>query len=761
MNNILQVKIPFRSEKNPAGFGPINMRAGNSLSTEKIGFLQDDLRSIVRYYSERKTFVEKLIIDAKYNDIIAKSSRIKELIKPPKQNLNDAVVGARFSDSELGEEKHIITYYIDKSTIVKNINILDQVKSFIENELDGKATKDNFNELSIADDATRQKLKNNIYEKYGLKKNKMRQLIVDCSVIDSFSVPGISSNNNDNNTFLVTFYKTEMSLSTLFEKLKIDSIKYSYSFCGESSISMTKELFDLLSEQVPYMISMISSDLSQITFDEIKNTMFDEPITIPDPENEPIIGVIDTLFDENVYFHSWVENIDYLDEFEKLSLKNENRDHGTEVTSIIVDGPRLNPWLDDGCGRFRVRHFGVCDYRISTAKLVRKIKKIINDNPDIHVWNLSLGTEEEVSKNFISFDAAELDEIQATKNVIFVVSGTNDNRHEKSGIIRMGSPGDSLNSVVVNSIRRDGKPASYSRKGNVLSFFNKPDVSYYGGDFDERINVYSSSGEKQVYGTSFAAPWVSRKLCFLIDVLGMPKEIAKALIIDAAAGWEYKINTYKDKELLGYGVIPIDIKKIIETPEDEIKFVVYGTSEAYKTANYQIPVPKDVDDKYPFVARATMCYFPKCSRSQGIDYTNRELSLSFGRVNNKDRIEDINDNFQDDEHSYIDERTSRSDFRKWENTKFISKKYKNNRALKSYKDRVWGLTVVSKERLANERDNLNFGVVITLRELNGINRIDDFIKACTLRGWIVNEVFVENRIEVYNSIQEELQFDDI
>ncbi len=31
----------------------------------------------------------------------------------------------------------------------------------------------------------------------------------------------------------------------------------------------------------------------------------------------------------------------------------------TAVSYIIVDGPRGNPELADGCGRFRVRHFGV------------------------------------------------------------------------------------------------------------------------------------------------------------------------------------------------------------------------------------------------------------------------------------------------------------------------------------------------------------------------------------------------------------------
>ena len=218
-----------------------------------------------------------------------------------------------------------------------------------------------------------------------------------------------------------------------------------------------------------------------------------------------MIGVIDTFFDENVYFGAWVDNNDYISDLEEYQNDLNQRDHGTEVTSIIVDGPRMNPWLDDGCGRFRVRHFGVCSNRISTIRLVKKIKDIVRENPDIHVWNLSLGTEDEVSKNFVSFDAAALDEIQAGRNVVFVVSGTNDNREVRNGALRVGSPANSLTSLVVNSVRRDGQPAGYSRKGNVLSFYNKPDVSYYGGDYDDRLTAYSSYGTEKVYGTSFAA----------------------------------------------------------------------------------------------------------------------------------------------------------------------------------------------------------------------------------------------------------------
>ncbi len=542
--------------------------------------------------------------------------------------------------------------------------------------------------------------------------------------------------------------------------MKNISIKYRYSFYGKDTISATKELYEFLNDKVPYLISMISPDLSKLVLDDIKDTSVKEQIQIPDPVNEPVIGVIDTLFAEQVYFHNWVENIDYLDEYENVAVSGDQRKHGTEVTSILVDGPRLNPWLNDGCGRFRVKHFGVCSNQISITRLVRKIKEIVNQNPNIHVWNLSLGAEDEVSKNFISYDAAVLDELQSQKNVIFVVSGTNDNRNDRSDTIRVGSPADSLNSLVVNAVRRDGTPVSYSRKGNILSFFNKPDVAYYGGDYDERIFAYSPFGKEEVYGTSFAAPWISRKLCYLIDVMGLPKEVAKALIIDASAEWSYKTAPQNLKELTGYGIVPIDINKVLSTDSNEIKFIVYGTSKSYRTTNYAIPVPRDEDGKYPYIARATLCYFPQCTRSQGVDYTNRELSLRFGRVKTNGQIDDINENIQDETGSHIDERQSRKEFRKWENTKLISKIIKMNRPLKSYGDRFWGLAVTSKERLAmRTMGELNFGIVITLREINGINRIQDFIRACNMRGYIVSELNIQNQLEIYNINQEELTFE--
>lgn len=749
MNPILQVKLRFSNEANTNRPGARNLRRKAETTVEKIDKLCDELNAILRFYRSSPQFIQDILIDVNYNDIIAKSNRIKALLKPEGKEVNDAVVGARFSDAPVGEENHIITYYLEESTIKKTIENLQIAKRFLNNKLSGKATFDNFNE-------PKNKLN---YNGYPISKSKMRDIIVDCSVIESFSRPQIAEAPNKE-SFLVTFYKTELSMEALLEKLKIDDIRYKYSFYGDDTMSADKELYDILESNVPYLISMVSSDLSKITLDDLEKDQRKEDIYIPDPSNEPIIGVIDTLFDESVYFSEWVENNDYLTDVERLMCSDKEREHGTQVTSIIVDGPRMNPWLDDGCGRFRVRHFGVCADRIQTPKLVKKIKEIVNNNPDIRVWNLSLGTDDEISKNFISYDGAFLDELQAKKNIVFVVSGTNDNRDNKPGLLRIGSPADSLNAIVVNSVKRDGTPASYSRKGNVLSFFNKPDVSYYGGDYDDRIKTYSCFGEDEVYGTSFAAPWISRKLCYLIDVMGLPREVAKALIIDSAAGWEYKTGAYRNKEIMGYGIVPIDISQVLSTENNEIKFILYGTSESYKTTNYAIPVPKDEDNKYPYIARATMCYFPECSRSQGVDYTNRELSLKLGRVKLDGKIADINENIQDEDGAHADERQSRKEFRKWENTKFISKILKDNRSVMSYGDRLWGITVTSKERLSSKMHReLNFGTVITLREINGINRIQDFVTACNLRGWIVNELDVQNQVEIYNANQEEIVFD--
>ncbi|WP_457824384.1 S8 family serine peptidase, partial [Staphylococcus aureus] len=84
-------------------------------------------------------------------------------------------------------------------------------------------------------------------------------------------------------------------------------------------------------------------------------------------------------------------------------------------------------------------------------------------NPDIKVWNLSLGSNKEKPENFISPEASILDKIQYDNNVIFIVSGTNKPLSVK-GSMSIGAPADSINSIVVNSVDIENNPATYSRE---------------------------------------------------------------------------------------------------------------------------------------------------------------------------------------------------------------------------------------------------------------------------------------------------------
>lgn len=748
MNNILSVKLPFQSEKNPNKPGPRNLNKTRTVSSDALQQLILELEGILDFYSDKGGLIKDCLVDVAYVDVISKSGRMQEIFKSVGGDCNDLIVGARFSKNNRGN--HIITYYVTRECIITAISNLKEVSSFIDKALDGRATSENFkSDLDID------------YGLSSLPKTKLRGLIVDCSAIDSFGVPNVNKDGMVlETTSIVTFYSTEIPVSEILEKLSFP--RSCYYLVSKNTLSVGREFLETLMDKVPYLISMVATDISKITPCDL-GLVKKENISIPSPHGEPIIGVIDTLFDQKAYFSEWVDYRETLEEMEKNFVSSSPTDfrHGTSVSSIIVDGASLNPWLNDGCGRFRVRHFGVCKERIPPSRLVRKIEEIVRNNLDIHVWNMSLGTEEEVSNNFVSFDSAALDALEAKYDVIFVLPGTNDNRSEKQGTLRIGSPADSLNSLVVNAVKKSQQPASYSRTGPVLSFYKKPDVSYYGGDFDERILAYSNNGVEEVYGTSYAAPWIARKLSYLIDVLGFSREEAKALLIDAAANWSYKQDQNIDHNVLGYGVVPISIFDVVRSKEDEIRFVVSGVSNAYRTSNYALPVPKDEGEKSFYVARATLCYFPSCNRLQGVDYTERELSIKFGIVG-KGHILDINQNTQDEEEDFSNERKARSDFRKWENTKFISSKLTmKNKPKKVYGDGFYGLSIVSKERRRYaKQESLKFGVVVTLKNIKGENRIEEFKHACLLRGYIVNEVEVQNRLEVYNLAQEEIRFDD-
>ena len=743
MNNIVELKGKrfVQANKNVSG-GGANMNGKKNVTASDVLKLSRKLEQLKGFWLNNEKPFNGALVSVYYNKIVAKSNRIAGLLKGKKSNL--AIVGAKFNDPKT---KHIITYYVDMKDLDNSIKLLQKVYNLL---------KDNFengiNQKSFKDNNTYKEIPFSTYE---LNKSKFKQAIADVSFIDDFDVITEASTSKES---IITLYDTGVDVKELLHKIGIDIL--SSNILDNQTVFLDVNQVDVLFKNAPYLVSMATVDLSQFSPEDFDQKYNQDMIQIPSPSIEPTIGVIDTLFDKKVYFGEWVDYHDMVDN--QIPKKSEDYRHGTAVSSIIVDGPRLNPWLDDGCGRFKVRHFGVAvSAGFSSFSIVKNIKRIVAENRDIKVWNISLGSNQEVNDNFISAEAAALDQIQFENDVIFVIAGTN---RPNNSIEKIGSPADSINSIVVNSVTKDGTSPKYARRGLALSFFAKPDVSYYGGSKEQYISVCEPLQKADVAGTSYAAPWIARKLSYLIDILGLSREVAKALIIDSARGWKKK-PTPEEIALYGHGIVPIKIEEVIQCEDDEIRFVVSDISEKWNSYNYNFPVPLQ-DDKYPYVARATMCYFPLCNRLQGVDYTNTELNIHFGRINNEGKLNEINydkqnlDNDSSEERHYILEGVARERFRKWDNVKYVTEVPKSkNKAKISYTNKNWGIEVKTNNRLDPEDGiGIRFGIVVTLKEINGINRIDEFIRNCNLNGWLVNTVDIKNRIDIHEKVNEEIVF---
>ena len=742
MNSILQLKGQFEQQSGNPGGGMRNLTVRQYVEAKHSVELINELKSLQVYW-KKHSLIKGALISVYYTSVVAKSNRIRALLCKGASDPNDSIRGAKFA-GDPDHIQHVFTYYVGLDVISNTIDRLTIVGDIIKHDYNGKIQYSDIEALNKGEKRYKYQAQ--------LAKTNFVNAVVDAFYVQKFSVD--FAETDEDGEAIVTLYKTDVKTEEIFRAIGIDYLNAKQ--IDENTILLRPDEIARLKENAPYLIAMKVRDLREIPVED--SVMNDSGVVqIPSPKQEPIIGVIDTPFSKDVYFKEWVTYENMLDE--NIKLDQDDYIHGTEVTSIIVDGPTINPALDDGCGRFRVKHFGVAKRgRFSSYSILRSIRKAVSQNRDIKVWNLSLGSILPIKPNFISPEAAELDRIQSEFDVVFVIAGTNGDPDKKR--MAIGAPADSLNSLVVNSVTLEGMPASYHRVGPVLSFFHKPDISYYGGDIGQPMHVCAPTGENFVKGTSFSAPWISRKMAYLICTLGFSREVAKALIIDAAAGWDRKDDVSCS---IGYGVVPQRIEDIVKTPDDEIRFVMMGTTDAYETYTYRIPVPI-YNDKQPFYARATLCYFPKCVRDQGVDYTTTEMDIHFGRVKEKGGkavIASINSNSQgDDGGCHLHEPEARQLYRKWDNVKLISEELKE-RAVprKVYGAGMWGLSIKTKERLKEKNGRgLSFGVVVTLKEMYGENRIDDFIKLCMLRGWVVNRIDVENQVDIYNKAEEEIEF---
>lgn len=754
MGKLLHLKGEFSSQKHaPTRIGTPKLPKGGIVSITHIETLRQELQELLNYWGH-KTIIQGALVSVYYRSVIAKSNRLRVLLTQQREPKESLIRGAKFGRS--GQHQfHIFTYYVTLENIHRTINVLIEILAFCRRENLQTITNTELDKIDTE----------GVPASCSIAKGKFCGAVVDCYYVASFTVDEMREPITEG--AIISIYDTGVDTKQLMTKLGISIVDHR--IIERTTLQLTPPEIAKLQQQAPYLIAMQVTDFSQLSRETIYGDYMDvveEVLPLPSPTNEPVVGVIDTHFDERVYFHEWVDYVNCLDT--NIELSEADYHHGTAVASIIVDGPRANPALEDGCGHFRVKHFGVATTNgFSSFGILQMIRSIVSSNPDIKVWNVSLGSTKEVPLNFISPEGAELDCLQTEFDVLFVVAGSNDN--EQTGSKRIGAPADSINSVVVNAVNNQNQSASYTRTGPVLSFFNKPDVSCFGGDgthYQEKMAVCMNTlGATYTTGTSFAAPWITRKLAYLIHILGLDRNTAKALLIDAAAGWSRCDDV---SHRIGYGVVPTHIRDVVESKDDEIRFILTGRMQEYYTYSYRLPVPI-VDGKQPYWARATLVYFPECHRNQGVDYTSTEMDLQLGRMKtnkknpSKLEIYPINNNQQSSESiHHIYEEDAREQYRKWDNVKHIAERITTRKSAKKvYLNGMWGIRITTKERTTGHSSyGLPFSVVITLKAMDEQNRVQEFVDMCHVLGWVVNTIDIDERIAIHEEADVDIVFDD-
>lgn len=755
MSDLLLMRNELYHRSHPSaeagkGGGGVSFSASDTLELADIEFVRSEFQRALSEWPE-ETIVKDLLLEVHYDTIVSKTNRLHQLLKCPARDFVHGIVGARFEGIDTSKPFHVHTFYIPRSVVSKAIDDLAIAFEFVG------TLKDQCVDKAIFD-----KLGEEFRVPSGISKTRLKQVLHDCLHISAIKIPHFQPSITAKS--IVNIFPTEIKSSDLLSSLS--RMEQREAIVDDTTMLLTPDQFESIAKDYPYLIAMTAEDDFDIDdWGEDPSRQFE--FDIPEPSNEPTIGVIDTLFDTASPFSKWVDYRNYLDS--SIPVMSEDKEHGTQVTSLIVAGHMLNPHLDDGCGWFKVRHFGVAlKVGNSLRKLMQNIEDIVSKNPDIKVWNMSLGTPEEITQNTISPLAACLDRLQHERNILFIVAGTNDLDYTRSKSV--GSPADSLNSIVVNSCRLDRSPALYTRRGPVLSFFTKPDLSYYGGDAGEPIKLGTAQGVVSNKGTSFAAPWIARKAAYLIEVMHLPRDVAKALLIDSALSWETEIIKNGISHESGYGVVPTRIEDVLHSGDDEIKFYITGRISNYETYTAGIPVPMNENECHPYAARAIMSYSPACNRRQGVDYTNTELSLSLGRFKPSKKkdgtmrmaIEQIADKYTSSPIDFVPyEGAVREYKRKWDNVKAKSEQYHGSRPKSSFTNMgLWGVSIKKNERHDDKSgENMPFGLVITLKAFDGNSRINEFIQQNIRHGWTVRAVKLQERIELNTRAQSTIEFE--
>lgn len=426
-----------------------------------------------------------------------------------------------------------------------------------------------------------------------------------------------------------------------------DLIIYKIDTAGEKDIRRIATMDSVISiKEMPYF------EISAAPEPWYSNIDIHSPIA---NEKYPIIGVLDSGVADTLYLSPWqLGNEENTAGFEDHDI---DKTHGTMVTSVAVYGDALEGKIITGCGPLQYRSFIVntnSSYaKVSEDEIVLYVRDAVSKHPEVKIWNLSQGSQEEVNDCRFSDFAIALDDIQRKYNVLICKSSGNAKRDAVSHRITLGA--ESLRCLTVGSICNEGNTAGdlpegtlspFSRIGPGPEHLIKPEVVQYGGNSNTGVNVLTGADiMHRVFGTSFSTPRVAALAAHLAHQVGgdFDSTLIKALIIHNAQypqilgkNIQSVVNSY------GFGQ-PMPIDAILNNDEDEITMVWHPDFNS--GTDYQIldfPFPESLVDEngdYYGIITTTVVTDPVLRSSEGNEYCQTDIDVLLEAF---DRVEYVN-----------------------------------------------------------------------------------------------------------------------
>lgn len=323
-----------------------------------------------------------------------------------------------------------------------------------------------------------------------------------------------------------------------------------------------------------------------------------------------------------------------------------DRNHGTMVASVALYGDVMEGEVMTGCGPSMfancIINTNPCFAAISEDELVMYIRNSVAHYPDVKIWNISQGSQFEVSDDVFSEFAIALDDIQQTHKVLFCKSAGNT---AVSGN-RISQGAESVLCLTVGSVCQEGVDekdfpkgtlSPFSRIGPGPEYLHKPEIVHYGGNSVTGVNVVTAPGySSKEKGTSFATPRVSSLAAHLAHRIGgnFDSTLIKALIVHYAQYPPMLTKTNKDvQNSYGFG-IPSTLDRMLYNDEDEFTMVWQPEVTPTNGIDYQIigfPYPSslvDDDGNYYGIVTVTVVSNPYLMESEGNEYCQTDVEVS-------------------------------------------------------------------------------------------------------------------------------------